>query len=154
MALILVDADDPEDEQRVTIAHETAHLLLHYLIPRQRAVTAFGPSILAVLDRSRPPTVAEQVSAALRDVPLEPFRHAMDREQPGNHRDVTRIEDEADDLAMELLAPTQLLRSLDSASPGAIRRHFGLPAPVAARLARLVAPSTTSQGVLSLFRKK
>src|SRR4051812_36484702 len=41
-ALVLVDRDDPEDEQRMTVAHEVAHLLLHYLKPREEAVTAFG----------------------------------------------------------------------------------------------------------------
>ncbi len=153
-ALILVDGNDPEDEQRMTIAHEIAHLLLHYLRPREHAVTAFGSSILAVLDRTRPPTPAERFSSALRDVPIEPFRHAMDRQQPSSSGQVAQIEDEADDLAIELLAPTKLLRSLNSVSPGAIRDQFGLPAPVAARLARLVGPPITSPGVLGLFRKK
>ena len=154
VGLILVDATDPEDEQRMTVAHEAAHLLVHYLKPREHAVGVFGPLILAVLDRTRQPTTAERFSSALRDVPIEPFRHAMERHQPHLHGQIQTIEDEADDLAIELLAPTVLLKSLNSVSPAAIRKKFGLPAPIAARVARLVSPPMTSPGVVGLLRTK
>lgn len=60
-ALILVDGSDAEDERRMTVAHEVAHLILHYVQPRQAAVRAFGPHILAVMDRLRPPTLGERL---------------------------------------------------------------------------------------------
>lgn len=151
-ALILVDSDDPADEQRMTVAHEVAHLLLHYLHPRQQAVRAFGTSIQAVLDRTRPPTPGERFSSAVRDMPIEPYRHAMDREHPGRSQQVAAIEAEADDLAIELLAPNKALRTLRSITPGAIRDRFGLPAPAALRLATLLAPPATAFGVMGLFR--
>lgn len=152
-ALILVDENDPEDEQRMTIAHEVAHLLLHYLKPREDATRAFGPGIVAVLDRTRPPTLGERLSSALRNVPIEPFRHAMDR-SAAHGRSVGVIEDEADDLAIELLAPWRELQVLRGAAPGLLRERFGLPAIVSARLAGLITPARTSSGVLGLFGKK
>lgn len=152
-ALMLLESDDPDDEQRMTIAHEIAHLLLHYLKPRDEAVRAFGPGIISVLDRTRPPTAGERVSSILRNVQIEPYRHAMDRGTSHNARAVNAIEDEADDLAVELLAPWQELQRLRGASPGALRARFGLPAPVATRLSVLITPSATS-GVLGLFPRK
>jgi len=151
-ALVLVDRDDTEDEQRMTVSHEVAHLLLHYLKPREQDVTAFGIGILAVLDRTRPATLGERLSSALRNVPIEPYRHAMDRQVP-HARAVNVMEDEADDLAVELLAPWRELRALAGTSPGTLRARFGLPAPVATRLAGLK-PSETSFGVLGLFSRK
>lgn len=152
-AIILVERDDPEDEQRMTVAHEVAHLLLHYLKLRDEAVTAFGQGIVAVLDRIRPPTLGEHMSSALRNVPIEPFRHSMDRLK-SHTRDVNTLEDEADDLAVELLAPWRELSRLKGATPGILRERFGLPAPVATCLADLIKPSGTSVGVLGLFGQK
>jgi hypothetical protein len=71
-ALVLLEKDDPADEQRMTVAHEVAHLLRHYLRPRDEAVTAFGAGILAVLDRTRPATMGELMSSTLRNVPIQP----------------------------------------------------------------------------------
>lgn len=150
-ALVLVDRDDPEDEQRMTVAHEVAHLLLHYLKPREAAVQAFGPAILAVLDRTRPATLGERLSSVLRNVPIEPYRHAMERGHTRHAPSVAVMEDEADDLAVELLAPWRELQVLRGATPGALRERFGLPASVAARLAGLITSPRTSSGVLGLF---
>ncbi len=155
VGLVFVDSEDPEDEQRFTVAHEVAHFILHYLRPRERAMGALGVGIAAVIDRLRPPTTGERLSAALRDVPIEPFRHAMERGIGGRHASlVERIEAEADDLAVELIAPWRELTSGGTMEPGAIRERFGLPSPVAARLAALVAPPRTSIGVLGIFAKK
>lgn len=153
-ALVLVDDNDPEDEQRMTIAHELAHLLLHYFKPREEAVAAFGTRVLAVLDRTRSSTHGERLSAVLRNVPIEPFRHAMVRRQPHLAGRVAEMEDDADDLAVELLAPWREVRSMSDTSAGAIRDHFGLPAPVAVRLAAMIQPTRTSSDVIALFGKK
>src|SRR5947209_4613228 len=53
---IFFDRQDPESEQRFTLAHELAHFLLDYQAPRQRAVGVLGPSILPVLDGECPPS--------------------------------------------------------------------------------------------------
>lgn len=153
-ALVLVDGSDPDDERRMTVAHEVAHLILHYIQPRETAVRAFGPHILAVMDRLRPPTLGERFSSVLRAVPIEPFRHAMDRAPGARHEDLEEFEEQADDLAVELLAPWSELRAMHGATPGGLRERFGLPASVAARLAGMIAPRQPSSGVLGMFVKK
>lgn len=149
-ALIFVEKSDAVDEQRFTVAHELAHLLLHYLAPRREAVRHFGQVIQPVLDRTRPPTYTERMDSAMSNVPIEPFRHAMDRTARSGVS-IERMEDEADDLAVELLAPWAALRTYRNALPSDLRKDFGLPAPVAARLASLIAQPPSSEGVIGLF---
>jgi hypothetical protein len=151
VGLILVDGDDPEAEQRLTVSHETAHFLLHYLALRAAALTGLGSRVVAVLDRTRSPTHAELFSSAVRDLPLTPFRHAMVRGADRPRGSVATMEAEADDLAIELLAPWHLVRALEPPDPEAIAARFGLPPAVAARLATLAIRSTTEIGVSSLF---
>ena len=151
VGLILVDGDDPEDEQRLTVSHETAHFLLHYLALRTAALQGLGSQLVAVLDRTRSPTQAEQFSSALRDLPLSPFRHAMVRGATRPRGRIATMEAEADDLAIELLAPWQLVRSLESPNVETIASRFGLPPAVAARLATMAIGSTTEVGVTGLF---
>lgn len=152
-ALILVDGNDDPDEQRMTVAHEAAHLIVHYFMPRTRAVAQLGGGIRAVLDRARSPSSAERLSSALAGVAIEPFRHAMDRTD--RHASRVRImEDQADDLGVELLAPWREIKSAGIVEPGAIRRRFGLPPSVAARLAGAVVPKRPSMGVLGIFDRK
>jgi hypothetical protein len=151
VGLILVDGDDPEDEQRLTVSHETAHFLLHYLALRTAALQGLGSQLVAVLDRTRSPTQAELFSSALRDLPLSPFRHAMVRGATRPRGRIATMEAEADDLAIELLAPWQLVRSLESPDAETIASRFGLPPAVAARLATLTISTTTEVGVTGLF---
>lgn len=103
---IFYDAGDAEDEQRFTIAHELAHFLLDYQAPRQRAVKILGSSILPVLDGDRPPTRAERLHAVLSTVNLGVMSHIMERPDEGLPTNVViDIEDRANRLALELLAP-------------------------------------------------
>jgi hypothetical protein len=151
-ALILLDADDPEEERMMTLAHEASHLLLHYFEPRRRAVEALGPTILSVLDGDRQPTTAEALSAVLRGVTLTRFRHSMEH-CSGRQGQLERLEDEADHLAIELIAPQALLRLLGDRSPGALRARFGFPALIAANLsASLAPPDSGPRGVLHLLK--
>ncbi len=107
---IFFDADDSDVEQRFTLAHELAHFLLDYQFPRQRAVTILGTSILAVLDGERPPAVEERLHAVLSTVPLGVMSHVMERPDEGLPvNSIIAIEDRADRLALELLAPAQPL---------------------------------------------
>jgi uncharacterized protein DUF955 len=152
-ALIFVDADDSDEERRFTVAHEIAHFLVHYLVPREEAVRVLGPGIAAVLDRIRPATYGERFSSALRNVPITPFGHAMDRADRRAAR-IARMEDEADDLGIELIAPWRELQAMDILSPEAVRARFGVPHQVAARLASMVSPSRTAMGVLGIFGRK
>lgn len=108
--LMLIDADDPPAERRFTLAHELAHFLLDYQTPRQRALAALGEAILPVLDGARPPTLEERLHAVLGDAPLGVLRHIMERPDEGLPAGkVLAVEDRADRLALELLAPAHLL---------------------------------------------
>lgn len=151
-ALILLDADDSEEERMMTLAHEASHLLLHYLEPRRRAVEALGPSILAVLDGDRQPTTVEALSAVLRGVTLTRFSHSLEH-SPRRQDQVERLEDEADHLAIELIAPQAVLCRLRDRSPAALRVQFGFPASIAANLSASLAPTSRSpRGVLHLLK--
>ncbi len=149
---IFFDTQDPESEQRFTLAHELAHFLLDYQAPRQRAVAVLGPSILAVLDGERPPTPAERVHAVLSNVPLKGMSHFMERPDEGLPLNIVLdIENRADRLALELLAPTFLLQgrmSRATAPRGFIARleflsqvlvtEYGLPETIASSYAHYV----------------
>lgn len=152
-AIILVDGADDPDEQRMTIAHEAAHLIAHYFAPRTRAVAALGRGIQAVLDRARTPTSAERLSSALAGVAVEPFRHAMERADRHASR-VRVMEDQADQLGVELLAPWREIRTAGILEPGVVRSRFGLPPAVATRLAGATVPKRPTMGVLGIFDRK
>ena len=150
--LIMLDAVDPPDERRFTLAHELAHFLLDYQAPRQRAVAALGEAILPVLDGLRPPTLEERLHAVLVDAPLGVLRHLMERPDMGILAGaVLDVEDRADRLALELLAPASLLleRLHTPQAPSAFRDRLtslieiliaerGLPQALASTYARYI----------------
>ncbi|MGB8344363.1 MAG: ImmA/IrrE family metallo-endopeptidase [Ktedonobacteraceae bacterium] len=150
--VIFYDTGDADDEQRFTLAHELAHYLLDYAAPRERAVTILGSSILAVLDGERPPTVDERLHAALSSVHLGVMSHLMERPDQGLPTSaILDVEDRADRLALELLAPAQSLHELldQPAAPRGFQTRLaflgdllttsrGLPADIAAAYARFL----------------
>lgn len=151
--IVFLDGTDPEDEQRFSLAHEVAHFLLHYEAPRHAAEVALGHGIVAVLDRRRPPTLAERFSAALAAVPIEPYRHAIARHgaRTGRSRE---MEDEADSLALEILVHREDARRLGRDAEEVLVRDFGLPRGVARWAAARDAPPPTPLGVVHLFGRK
>ncbi|MFL5758160.1 MAG: ImmA/IrrE family metallo-endopeptidase [Thermomicrobiales bacterium] len=106
-AIIFIDGADGAAEHRFTFAHEIAHFLLDYRLPRDRAVKLLGPSILEVLDGIRRPTEAERLDAAINACPLGLHYHLLDRRERTGH--VSAVESKADQLACELLAPDEEL---------------------------------------------
>jgi Zn-dependent peptidase ImmA (M78 family) len=134
--VLFVCGADPDDEVRITVAHELAHVILHYFLRRQAALAALGTHIAAVLDGDRPPTRAERTRASLAGMRLGPHAHLLPRGGAHNDR-VENVEAEADDLALELVAPRAAVAARlsvlsSSMTPGERRamlaRDFGIPA--------------------------
>lgn len=147
---IFVDADDPADEQRFTLAHEAAHFILDYDRPRTLVARRLGAPLLRVLDGGRAATTTERLDAALSGVDITPHTHLFERGPLGRHSGrVAEAESNADRLAIELLAPEGLALPLVpaggpyrrrlEAGAAALRASFGLPPPIAAAYARALA---------------
>jgi hypothetical protein len=103
-----------------------------------------------VLDRTRSPSPSELFSSALRAVPIRPFRHAMGRDgnRPLGQAEVMEIE--ADELALELLAPHELVRSI-AADAAKLASRFGIPEHAAIRLFENGGNVVTTMGVEGIF---
>jgi hypothetical protein len=134
--IVFLDGGSDPDQRRLALAHEFAHFFAHYLEPRRKALARFGDAILSVLDGERQPTTAERLSEILRQTPLGGYENFLTRDAfgaPDHH--TLAIEDEADMLALELLAPRDEVASRCGPVPamGDLVRHFGLP-PTAATL--------------------
>ena len=127
---------DESDEQRFTLAHDAAHFLFDYWQPRMRVVGALGPAIIDVLDGRRPARMEERAAAVLAHVRLGPHWHLLPRR--GAEARIAVVEDRADELGLELVAPrtrvAQLLRALPLHGRGdrdaacvVLGSFFGLP---------------------------
>ncbi len=153
-AHVLVEALDPPDEQRFTVAHEVAHFILDYWLPRQQVQQRLGKAALEVMDGLRPPTLEERLSAVLAGVNIGVHSHLLERGPDGGLpcSAVIKSECQADLLALELLAPRAAvmarLKRYDGQPYAALVRHatdtlerdFGIPRDIArdgaARLVR------------------
>lgn len=107
--LALIEATDPEEEQRFSLAHELAHFLRDYWEPRQRACKRLGAAALEVLDGRRPPTADERLHSLLGHAPIGYHVHLMERTPDGRPASavIAAAEDDANRLAYELLAPAE-----------------------------------------------
>lgn len=136
--IFVCGADEPE-EQRFTLSHDTAHFLADYWWPRQRVLEALGDSILEVLDGRRPPRTQERAAAILASVRIGPHWHLLPRDgaDPETDSHIAPLEDRADELGLELVAPRSRVfdvlqslprRGLDTESMCfALGSFFGLP---------------------------
>lgn len=158
--IIFVCSDDAPAQQRFTVAHEIAHYLLDYLQPRQEAIDLLGPSIVAVLDGDRAPSPTERVHAVLAHVKLGVYIDLLARDQQLQPY-VVRSEAQADRLALELLAPIELVANDLATFPAQVspfaraqslndllRTKYGLPRRIATGYAdwllRLLQPPSTA----------
>jgi hypothetical protein len=139
--MIFVEGTDDPAERRFTLAHEAAHFLLDYYMPRAKAQAQLGPEILPVLDGDRAPTQVERIDAALANCPIGVHVHLLDRRDPTG--EIAGREDRADRLARELLAPDEVLveryrgYALDEqAMAQDLESTFGFPPVEAAAYAR------------------
>lgn len=132
-----ISGADSGDEQRLTVAHETAHFLHDYMLPREQLISALGDEITSVLDGKRLPTAIERANAVLSHVRLGPHVHLLPRDSNANQEDaaVTNVEDRADGLGLELVAPGEEIANLVRAFAGRsideacdrLAARFGLP---------------------------
>jgi hypothetical protein len=157
-ALLFVDADDPDDERRFSLAHEIAHYLVEFSEPRAVARARLGTDLAAVLNGQRLPTGDERFGALLAGVALAPCLHLMERTAEGHlpGQRVSDAEQAADALAFELLAPVDIVRSHLGPTPARadvialLRDEFRLPSGPATSYARSLAPEPPPG---SLFRR-
>ncbi len=152
---VFLDGAGPEDEQRLTLAHELAHFLRHYWQPRAAVSARLGQEALAVLDGQRPPTAAERVGAVLAGVPVGVHYHLLERTEetalPAGT--VAGSEDEADRLAYELLAPAEEVLARAGEAMGEdlaeiLRGEFGLPVAHARRYGAVLRPAPVLDPIL------
>ncbi|MFO0881800.1 MAG: ImmA/IrrE family metallo-endopeptidase [Gemmataceae bacterium] len=141
---IFLDGTDAEDQQRFSLAHELAHFLRHYWQPRNRAAHRLGAQITEVFDGMRPARFEEQIAALLAELPLGLHVHLMGRGASGVADEVVAtVEEEADQLAFELLAPAALVLRGQPSRADLISRletEFGLPALQAEEYAHRLCP--------------
>jgi Zn-dependent peptidase ImmA (M78 family) len=161
---VLLNGADSGADLRFSLAHESAHFLLDYLNPRQRAVRRLGPTILEVFDGRRPPTVKERVHAILGRVPVGFHAHMLERREKGVVGLAGELEDSADLLALELLAPEvevrnkvhhlHLFQNQAEVTGQVLQKDFGLPPKVAGVYASWLYPRVRVHSVQAWLRQK
>ena len=153
--VIFVDGTDSDDEQRFTLAHETAHFLMDYQLPRETAARKFGQAIIEVLDGHRPPSVTERVHSVLAGASIGVYTKLMERNQASDGFDsgIWEIEDRADRVALALLAPPESVLTATDVSAkifaerqasitSTLVQQFGLPRPIATAYGHSLLSST------------
>lgn len=139
---LFADRDDPEGEQRFTLAHEAGHFLMDHLYPREDLLQRFGESLRDVLDGRRPATLGEEIELLLGRSTLTRHTHLLERDSGWGSPSspVQASEAAADDFACELLAPCGLeqfgLLNREADLVVVLIREFGLPPRPAADHAR------------------
>jgi hypothetical protein len=160
---IVLDAGDEPREATFSLAHELAHFLRHVWQPRHWACRRLGEPAAEVHDGLRPPRPDERVRALVADVPLGRHTHLLERgpRRRARSADVARAEEEADQLAYELLAPAAAVFARTGPVRGERGRArlaavlydgFGLPAEPAAAYARLLVPPRAEDPLLRRLR--
>jgi Zn-dependent peptidase ImmA (M78 family) len=156
---VLLDAGDPPAERILTLAHELAHFLRHYMQPRRLAARRLGTPFMEIIDGQRLPTPAERLRAMLANVPLGLHIHLMER---GPRRqfvslNVAIAEEDADLLAYELLAPaTAVFKRIGPAQgskgrgllTAVLQEDFGLPLAAAKDYAHVLLPPAYQDSLL------
>jgi hypothetical protein len=106
--VVFLHGGDPPAEQRFTAAHELAHYLLDYHVPRERIRRRLGAAALEALESGGALPSEQHLDAILAHVPLRVRTHAISFLTSGGLLcDALQAEFSADRLALELLAPAE-----------------------------------------------
>lgn len=155
---MFINGTDGEEERRYTMAHEASHFLLDYKISRDKAIQKLGNSIRDILDGFRKPTHQEQIDGLINGVSIKPFTHLVEKDGDGSFNNVKifNSENNADALAMELLAPSSEIikealarenkvtfTSFDKRCLNILMDKYKLPGLIAEQYARQLAYSVT-----------
>lgn len=106
---IFLDGADPDNERRFTLAHEIAHFMIDYWLPREKAIRKLGKEMEEVIDGIRLPSVSERVQALLGNVTIGLHTNLMERNPTGETSEIWAIENRADRIALALLAPPDIV---------------------------------------------
>jgi hypothetical protein len=118
--IVFVDGTDSLNELRFTVAHETAHFLIDYWQPRNKSSRKYGPSILEVFDGLREPSIDERVYSIINGTPIGLFTDMMERKSQNELNETWQVENQADKVALALLAPPEAVYKVVDSS----RRSF------------------------------
>ena len=166
---VFLSGTDNDTELRFSLAHEVAHFLLDYHLPRQAAVNRLGPSVLEVFDGLRPATLQERVHAVLSQVSVGFHTHLMARNENGvmGCNAVGEHEESADLLALELLAPEEEARlkvteafhsthGLDriQVASHVLQKDFGLPPLIAMSYGRRLYQSAPTYSIREWLQQR
>ena len=155
--LAFIDGTDSDEEQRYSLAHELAHFLRDYWQRRLQVERRLGPDALQVFDGLRPATVDERLQSLLRFTPMGFYLHLLERTPDGRpaNSTIAMVEEDADRLAFELLAPAEHIVSNvpnwhdARALHAALAEVYGLPRQQAMRYAAaLLRPKKGSDPLL------
>jgi hypothetical protein len=116
--------------------------LVDYWLPRQDTIGRFGTEIVSVLDGHRIPTPTERLQALFNKISIGVHTDLMERSPDQVTDAVWKAEDNADRVALELLAPTKdilpLLKKIHGSYEYRLSQaiqilcdYFGLPVKVA-----------------------
>jgi len=161
--VIFVNGSDSIEDRRFTIAHELAHFLIDYQVPRNLLLEHFGDSILEVLDGNRAATIEERLQFILSDLPSPFFTHILDHHgiTAFERMSVWNAEWRTDVLAVEILAPFRIVsgwlkkpgemgfESVFRKASAILATDFGLPPVISTGYARHIANSITGGKTLA-----
>ncbi len=158
VGFVFIDGSDSKEERLFTLAHEVSHFIVEYVQPRLKACELLGDEIIGVLDGIRPPSIEERIESILRAINITPHIHLLEHEDTGAfaRSSIWQAEDRADELALELVAPVEVvLGELKATSESmsyfecchvvadVLMQKFGLPGVVAKTYARQLAQTLT-----------